>query len=151
VCPNSNRREFLFKAVQLALAGCIPAGSMRPQDAAPKEEKAPNADKTKNAKSDPAPIVYTPGGDVKPPKVIHYVEPEFSSSSKEAFVEGVVKISTVVTPDGLPTDLHVSSGLNAQDDQKAIDAVKQWRFQAGTKSGKPVHVKVSIEIDFHLL
>ena len=52
------------------------------------EEKA--KDKEKDGKS--APTVYTPGGDVKAPKVVHYVEPQFSSSSKEAFVEGVVKL-----------------------------------------------------------
>jgi protein TonB len=97
------------------------------------------------------PQVYTPGGDVKPPKVIHYVEPQFSSSSKEAFVEGVVKLSTVVTDEGLPTELHVVSGLNSDEDNKALDAVKQWRFQPGTKSGKAVFVRVNIEIDFHLL
>jgi TonB family protein len=94
---------------------------------------------------------YTPGGDVKPPKLIHYVEPEFSSSSKEAFVEGVVKISIVVTADGLPTELHIVSGLNTEEDDTAIAAVKQWRFQPGTKNGRPVRVRVTVEINFHLL
>jgi TonB family protein len=94
---------------------------------------------------------YTPGGDVKPPKLIHYVEPEFSSSSKEAFVEGVVKISIVVTADGLPTELHIVSGLNTEEDNTAMVAVKQWRFQPGTKNGRPVRVRVTVEINFHLL
>ncbi len=95
--------------------------------------------------------VYEPGGDVKPPKLIHYVEPQFSPSSKEAFVEGTVKLATIVTTDGIPTNLKIVSGLNTQEDQTAVEAVKQWRFQPGTKAGQPVKVRVTVEVAFHLL
>ena len=106
--------------------------------------------KSKEKDDKPAPVVYTPGGDVKPPKVIHYVEPAFSSASKEAFVDGVVKLKATVTPEGLPSDIEIVHGLSAEEDRNAVDAVKQWRFQPGTKAGEPVHVRVSIEIAFHL-
>jgi TonB family protein len=112
-------------------------------------QEGKSKDKDKDGKA--APTVYTPGGDVKAPKVIHYVEPEFSSSSKEAFVEGVVRLKTTVTPEGLPSDVEVTKGLNADEDRTAVEAVKQWRFQPGTKSGEAVHVRVSIEIAFHLM
>ena len=95
--------------------------------------------------------VYEPGGNVKPPKLTHYVEPEFSPSSKEAFVEGPVKISTVVNAEGNPTVCRIISGLSTQEDRTAMEALKQWRFDPGTKAGKPVKVKITIEIDFHLL
>lgn len=95
--------------------------------------------------------VYEPGGDVKSPKLVHYVEPAFSPSSKEAFVEGTVKISTVVTREGVATDPHVTSGLNSEEDKTAIEAVKQWKFQPGTKSGQAVNVRVTVEVTFHLL
>lgn len=95
--------------------------------------------------------VYEPGGDVKRPKLVHYVEPEFSPKSKEAFVEGTVKISAVVTSDGVPTDYRVVTGLNAEEDRTALEALKQWKFEPGTKSGRPVNVRVTVEIDFHLL
>jgi TonB family protein len=123
----SNRREFLVRAASIT------------------------AIQSQKDKSTDSPPTYSPGGDVKPPKLIHYVEPEFSSSSKEAFVEGVVKISTVVTAAGLPTELHVVSGLNTEEDNTALAAVKQWRFQPGTKDGHPVRVRVTVEINFHLL
>jgi TonB family protein len=112
-------------------------------------QEATSKDKDKQDK--PAPTVYTPGGDVKAPKVVHYVEPQFSSSSKEAFVEGVVKLKTTVTPDGLPIDIEVIKGLNTEENQSAVEAVKQWRFQPGTKGGEVVHVRVSIEIAFNLM
>jgi TonB family protein len=96
-------------------------------------------------------IVYQPGGDVKSPKLVHYVEPAFSSSSKEAFVEGVVRISAVVKSDGVPTDIHISKGLNSEEDQKAMEAVGKWRFRPGTKNGQAVNVRVTVEVEFHLL
>lgn len=95
--------------------------------------------------------VYEPGGDVKPPKLVHYVEPAFSTSSKEAFVEGTVKISTIVTADGKPSESKVVKGLNAEEDRTAVEAVEQWRFEPGTKGGKPVRVHVNVEVDFHLM
>ncbi len=105
----------------------------------------------KDNKDAPPTKVYEPGGDVKPPKLVHYVEPDFSPKSKEAFVEGTVKLSIVVTTDGVATDLHVTSGLNAEQDRTAVEAVKQWKFQPGTKSGQPVNVRVAVEVSFHLL
>jgi TonB family protein len=110
-------------------------------DQAAKNSKESNAEET----------IYEPGGDVKPPKLVHYVEPAFSPSSKEAFVEGTVKISTVVTREGVATDLRVTRGLNAEEDRTAMEAVKQWKFQPGTKAGQPVNVRVSVEVTFHLL
>jgi TonB family protein len=106
-------------------------------------------DKTSDDKSDDH--VYEPGGDVKPPKLVHYVEPEFSPSSKEAYVEGTVKISTVVTLDGKPTECRIASGLSTEEDRTALEALKQWVFQPGTKADKPVKVRITVEIDFHLL
>jgi TonB family protein len=121
------------------------AGALRAaDDQAAKNEKDLKADGASE-------IVYEPGGDVKPPKLVHYVEPAFSPSSKEAYVEGTVKISTVVTRDGVTTSLRVTSGLNAEEDRTAMEAVKQWKFQPGTKAGQPVNVRVNVEVTFHLL
>ena len=121
--------------------------------AAARQDSGKSQDTKSKEKDDSkaAPIVYTPGGDVKAPKVIHYVEPAFSSTSKEAFVDGVVTLKTTVTPDGLPIDIQITKGLNTEEDRNAVDAVKQWRFQPGTKGGEAVHVRVSIEIAFHLM
>ncbi|MBV9761829.1 MAG: energy transducer TonB [Acidobacteriaceae bacterium] len=111
------------------------------------DEKSGKDDKGEAARE----AVYEPGGDVKPPKLVHYVEPDFSPSSKEAYVEGTVKISTVITREGVATSLRVTSGLNAKEDQTALDAVKQWKFEPGTKAGQPVNVRVNVEVTFHLL
>ena len=95
--------------------------------------------------------IYEPGGDVKPPKLIHYVEPEFSPSSKEAYVEGTVKLSTVVTVEGKPSQSKIVSGLSAEEDRTAMEALQKWTFQPGSKGGKAVCVHITVQIDFHLL
>jgi protein TonB len=93
--------------------------------------------------------IYTVGGEVKPPKIIHYVEP--APSEQETYVEGIVRIAAVINLDGTPSDLHVVKGLNDSEDKLALEALKQWRFSPGTKSGHPVRVKINVEINFHLL
>jgi TonB family protein len=118
-----------------------------PQFVAAQDTK-PAADKKSDAKTDE---VYTAGGDVKPPKVLHYVEPDFSASSQEAYVEGVVRLSAIVNLDGQPSDLKVIAGLNAEEDKTALAALQQWRFKPGTKNDKPVRVRITVEINFHLL
>ncbi len=123
-----------------------------PQFVAAQDTK-PAADKKSDAKASDAKTdeVYIAGGDVKPPKVLHYVEPDFSASSQEAYVEGVVRLSAIVNLDGQPSDLKVIAGLNAEEDKTALAALQQWRFKPGTKNEKPVRVKITVEINFHLL
>lgn len=142
--PSASRRVFCQRLIRVFSAALFFGGALRADDQAAKDAKAAKPEGEPEA-------VYEPGGDVKPPKLVHYVEPAFSPSSKEAFVEGTVKISTVVTRDGIATNLHITSGLNAEEDRTAIDAVKQWKFQPGTKAGEPVNVRVNVEVTFHLL
>ena len=137
----ANRRGFLLSVARASSLGLI-----WPTTAVPFLQD----DKTKAAQRQEDPV-YDPGGEVAPPKLLHYVEPEFSPSSSEAYVEGTVNLSTVVTTEGRTRDSRVVSGLTAQEDHRAIDALKQWTFKPGTKSGKPVNVRMSVQIDFHLL
>ncbi len=141
MCFSSNKRAFRSFVTCLLAVGLLSAAPAEdhPQKSSERRQKAGNT------------TVYKPGPDVKAPKLIHYVEPEFSDSSNEAFVDGVVKISTVVDSDGVPTNLHVLSGLNSKEDGTAMDAVKQWRFEPGTKAGEAVNVEVTVEVNFHLL
>jgi TonB family protein len=35
-------------------------------------------------------------------------------------------------------------------DEKALEAVKTWRFKPATKDGKPVATQLVVGVDFHL-
>jgi periplasmic protein TonB len=95
--------------------------------------------------------VYEIGGDVKPPKLVHVVEPSFDSHSESAFVAGVVKIQVIVKKSGVPEDPKILSGISRRQDEKAVEAVRQWRFRPATKDDIPVSVRVTVEVDFQLL
>ena len=139
--PRSGRRAFLA-TVLLCLAGAGSGVLFGTENSGEKDHKAGTAD---------AEPVYQPGGDVKGPKLVHSVEPAFSTKSNEAFVEGTVSVSAVVNTRGEISAVQIVKGLSDAQNRAALDALKQWRFQPGTKSGKPVNVRVKIEVDFHLL
>jgi TonB family protein len=144
VYRSANRRAFLSLLAAAGSLSIVSRGALLGsflQNSGPENGKEKSSDEP----------VYEPGGDVKAPKLIHYVEPEFSPSSKEAFLEGTVKIITVVTQEGTPTECRVSHGLSSEEDRSALEALKQWTFHPGTKADKPVKVRITVEIDFHLL
>ena len=55
-----------------------------------------------------------------------------------------------MSTDGSIGDVKVTRSLDAGLDQEAIKAVKQWRFEPGIKDGKPVPVRVALEMTFSL-
>lgn len=59
-------------------------------------------------------------------------------------------LSLIVGTDGNTRDIKVVKALGKGLDEKAIDAVKTWRFAPGTKDGVPVAVQLDIEVTFHL-
>ena len=59
-------------------------------------------------------------------------------------------LSLIVGPDGKPRDLKVSRSLGLGLDEKAIQAVNQWKFEPALKDGKPVAVAINVEVQFRL-
>jgi protein TonB len=92
--------------------------------------------------------VYDLGPGVAPPRVIKQVNPQYSTK-RGVRVVGSVLIGLIVSSRGIPRDLHILKGLDKDVDQSALDAVQQWRFAPAQKDGKPVAVRISLEIAFH--
>jgi len=93
---------------------------------------------------------YQVGGGVKGPVVIYQAEPEFSEEARKAKFMGVVTVSIIVGADGKPQNVHVTRGVGMGLDEKAIDAVKQYRFKPATLNGKPVAVYLNVEVNFEI-
>jgi len=93
---------------------------------------------------------YRVGGGVSAPRPIYDPEPEYSEEARKAKYQGTVVLWVVVGPDGRVRDIRVSRTLGMGLDEKAIDAVRQWRFEPSRKDGQPVPVQVSIEVNFRL-
>jgi protein TonB len=94
---------------------------------------------------------YMVGGSVSPPQVVSKKEPEYTPEALAARREGEARIALVITTEGLPSDIHeIGQPLGYGLDEKAVEAVQQWRFRPGEKSGRPVPVRMQIELNFHL-
>src|SRR5215472_9014568 len=94
--------------------------------------------------------VYRVGGGVSAPKAIFAPDPKYSKEALKAKYEGKCTVTLIVGSDGKPHDVHVVRSLGLGLDEKAIEAVKQWRFEPAQKDGKPVAVAIEIEVTFHL-
>ena len=90
------------------------------------------------------------GGGVSAPVVIHSVVPEFTESARSANYQGTVSIQLIVDPQGNPQNVHVVRHLGNGLDEKAVAAVKQYRFRPAMYQGHPVAVQMIIDVDFHL-
>lgn len=95
--------------------------------------------------------VYRIGGGVSAPALIYKVEPEYSEEARKAKHQGTVVLYVVVNDKGEPGNIRVVRAIGLGLDEKAIEAVKKWRFKPGLKSGKPVSVAATIEVNFRLL
>jgi TonB family protein len=93
---------------------------------------------------------YRIGGGVSAPRVLYAPEPEFSEEARKAKYQGTVVLWLVVGPDGRAHDIHIYRSLGMGLDEKAIEAIHQWRFQPGRKDGVPVAVEVNVEVNFRL-
>ena len=94
--------------------------------------------------------IFHVGGGVSPPRVIYQVDPEFSEEARKAKYQGTCTLMLVVDTAGRPTNIRVASSLGMGLDEKAIEAVKNWRFEPSQKDGHPVRVEIAVEVEFHL-
>jgi TonB family protein len=97
------------------------------------------------------PGVYRVGGAVRPPSVVSKVDPEYAEEARIAKLNGTVTLLVEVDPDGIAHNITVTGKLGMGLDEKAVEAVEQWRFNPGTKDGQPVPVMATIEVNFRLL
>lgn len=94
--------------------------------------------------------VFKVGGGVSAPKAIFSPDPEYSEEARKAKYQGVCVLSLIVGPDGKPREVRVARSLGLGLDEKAIQAVNQWKFDPAQKDGKPVAVAINVEVTFRL-
>jgi protein TonB len=85
------------------------------------------------------------------PEVIHKEEPEYSDEARKAHWEGVVVIRIDVDVDGRPTNIQVVRSVGLGLDEKAVEAVRNWRFRPALAGNQPVVAPAMIEVGFRLL
>jgi periplasmic protein TonB len=93
---------------------------------------------------------YRVGGGVSAPKILYKLEPEFSEEARKNKFQGNVMLRVVVGTDGKTHDISVVRSLGMGLDEKAVESLREWRFEPGKKDGKSVPVEVLVEVSFHL-
>ena len=88
------------------------------------------------------------GGGVLAPVVITEVDPEFSEEARKAKFSGSVEVYLIVDEMGRPVNVRVARGVGMGLDEKAVEAVKQYRFKTAMRNGKPGKVDLFIDVNF---
>ena len=94
--------------------------------------------------------VYRVGGGVSAPRILYSPDPDYSEEARKAKFQGTVTLWLVVGADGRPRDARVARSLGMGLDEKALAAVRQWKFEPAMKDGRPVAVQINVEVNFRL-
>jgi TonB family protein len=94
--------------------------------------------------------VYQPGAGIDPPTLVREVRPVYTDEARRQRIEGDVILDIVVRSDGSVGSIRVKRSLGGGLDQRAIDAVRQWRFNPARRHGAPVDVAVEVAVEFKL-
>jgi TonB family protein len=98
----------------------------------------------------PAGQIFKASDGVLPPRLLFSPDPEYSEEANKEKYEGTCVLALIVGQDGRPRDIKVARPLGKDLDEKAIEAVRQWRFMPAVKNGQPVSVAINVEVQFRL-
>jgi protein TonB len=90
------------------------------------------------------------GGGVSAPVAYWTPDPEFSEEARKAKFMGVVTVDLIVDAQGKPQNVHTLRGVGMGLDDKAVEAVKQYKFHPAMENGKPVPVEMYVEVNFQI-
>jgi len=93
---------------------------------------------------------YRPGSGITAPSIQREVKPDYTEEGRRRNIEGDVVLEIVVRSDGSVGNVKLLSGLGAGLDERAMDAVRQWRFNPAQRYGTPVDVIVEVAVEFKL-
>jgi TonB family protein len=94
--------------------------------------------------------VYQPGAGIDPPTLVKEVRPIYTDEARRQRIQGDVILEIVVRSDGSVGSIRVRRSLGGGLDQRAIEAVRQWRFNPARRHGTPVDVAVEVAVEFKL-
>ena len=104
-----------------------------------------------NQPQPPPPLVDTilKGGDIRPPKLIHRVEPQYPRLAKQAGIQGDVVLEALLDKDGRVRNVAIKSGHPSLA-PAAREAVGQWVYEPTYLNGQPYPVLLTVKVEFRL-
>jgi TonB family protein len=142
------RREFAFAllaflsapfaAAQQTIPPPSPPGATAPTSQVPPTDELP-------------PGLYKIGGRISAPVLKHRVMAQYTDEARRAKYQGVCLIGLIVDTQGKPQNVHAVRTLGMGLDEKALEAIRQYKFKPALMDHKtPVPVQITIEVDFRL-
>jgi periplasmic protein TonB len=93
---------------------------------------------------------YRPGSGVEPPRLLQEVKASYTDEARRQGISGDVVLEIVVRHDGSVGDVRVLHGLGGGLNDRAVQAVRQWRFSPAHRLGAAVDVIVEVAVEFKL-
>jgi protein TonB len=93
---------------------------------------------------------FRPGSGIEPPRLLREVKAQYSEDARVKGITGGVVLEIVIRSDGSVGDVKVLRGLGFGLDERAIGAVRNWKFTPARRLGTPVDVIVEVEVEFSL-
>jgi TonB family protein len=90
------------------------------------------------------------GGNVEQSKLTRKVQPKYPLAAKAAGIQGTVLLEMVISKEGEPLDIRVVSSPDDNLTQSALEAVRQWRYEATLLNGNPVEVITDVLVNYTL-
>ncbi len=99
----------------------------------------------------PGGVATSAYGRVSQPVLLRKVDPDYSEQARTAKIQGMVLVRLDVDEHGDPGNLRIARGLGLGLDEKALEAIAQWKFRPGMRDGRPVVMPALVEVQFRLL
>jgi TonB family protein len=93
---------------------------------------------------------FRPGSGIEAPRLLREVRADYTDEGRRRAIEGEVLLEIIVKRDGSVGDIKVVKRLGAGLDERAAQAVRQWRFAPARRLGSPVDVIVEVAVEFKL-
>ncbi len=82
------------------------------------------------------------------PKVVYRVEPEYTDAARKVNFNGTIKMECVITKEGRIEVLRIINPVGYGLEENAINAIHRWKLDPALKDGKPISMKVTVEVAF---
>jgi len=93
---------------------------------------------------------YRPGSGIEPPRLLREVKADYTEEARQRGIRGDVVLEIVVRRDGSVGDVKILQGLAGGLNDRAVQAVRQWRFSPAHRQGAAVDVIVEVAVEFKL-
>jgi periplasmic protein TonB len=97
----------------------------------------------------PPPKVVRVGGQLRAPKIVHKVAPEYPALAQAARLQSLVILEAHVDTTGRVRSVKVLRGQPLFD-EAATNAVKQWRYMPLLLNGQPTEFLLTVTVMFNL-